>query len=121
MRALAVLVACLCLGAAPVPPAPRVAADDLAGAWCYRWNGTPGVMFLHESGAYLACHASEVPNYAGLWWVDRGRVIVTEYPVCACGFQRGQPVRYEFAATRAEGGYRLTTGTGTTVTLTRGE
>lgn len=119
MRALTVLVACLGLGAAPVPRERPLAPADLAGQWVYKWNDVPGLMWLGADGSYAATYGGyETVRYAGAWWVERGRVVLVEYPVCAAGMQRGQPVRYEFAATRTGDGFKLTANV--TVTLTQG-
>ena len=103
---------------APVPRERPAVAADFAGRWEYRWAGTPGVLWFGADGSYRALHGDALSGYAGVWWLDRGRVILTEYPTCADGAQRGLPVRYEFAAARTAGGYELRGNV--TVTLTRG-
>lgn len=82
----------LCFSAAPVP---RESPPELAGVWCYSWNGTPGVVHLHADGSYLALHGECKHEYAGAWWFVNGRLVVSEYRQID-GEQRGPPIRYEF-------------------------
>lgn len=103
--------------AAPVPREVGPTHADLVGVWAYRWGGTPGVMHLCDDGSYLAFHGESLTRYEGVWWCDRGRVVIVEYAVCET--VRGCSIRHEFGATRSPGGYTLARNV--TVTLTRGE
>jgi len=104
--------------AAPVPPAKPLGASDLVGAWQYRWGGVPGVLCLSADGAYVALHGEARQRYAGVWWWDRGRVVVIEFATDCDGVQRGRPVRYEFRP-RREGAAVILSAT-VDVALTRG-
>ncbi len=105
--------------AAPVPREKPVGASDLVGVWRYDWGGTPGVMHLRDDGSYLAIHGEGRQQYAGVWWMDRGRVVIVEFLTDCDGLQRGCPIRHEFGVTRSPGGYTLARNV--TVVLTRGE
>lgn len=77
---LALLLAGAASPAAPVPPAPRLSADLLAGAtWRYAWGDTTGVMILDRDGTYFATHSPPLGAcYVGTWTVDDGRLVLLE-------------------------------------------
>jgi hypothetical protein len=117
LHLLADLLLCLSATAAPVP---RDGPPELAGVWCYSWNGTPGVVHLNPDGSYLALHGECKHEYAGAWWRGRdGRVIVSEYRCGESGQQISPPVRYEFALRRVGTGWEMVASTGLVVKLTR--
>lgn len=88
--------------AAPLPRERPLSAEQLAGAWEYAWNGTPGALHLCADGTLRSWHGEGRCEYLGGWWVDdRGRLILWE---CRAreGVMIAPPARFEFAVSVAD-------------------
>lgn len=113
-----VLVACLSLGAAPLPRERPVSESELGGVWhCSRY-GVDGVTWYAPPSANRSVRGMWANGYAGVWWMDRGRVVLIEYPVDGWGLQAGPAFTYEFEIRRTATGYALSGSFD--LTLTRG-